>query len=164
MTDLVYCGCVAGCVFCRIIAGEAPARIVHEDDDVLAFLDIRPITRGHTLVVPKRHAAVLDELDPALGGKVFAVAHTLARAVRRSDLAADAANLLINDGRAAFQTVHHVHMHVIPRRHGDLLRFGTGFVLRRLRDADATAETIRTSLRHLPAHSDRENQRGDDQR
>lgn len=136
-------------MFCKIVAGQAPATTVYEDADVLAFLDIRPITKGHTLVIPKQHATVLDDLDSALGSKVFQVAHTLARALRRSDLAADGANLLLNDGVAAFQTVHHVHMHVVPRGHGDLLRFGTGFVLRRLRDPEATAAAIRTGLQRL---------------
>lgn len=136
-------------MFCKIVQGEAPARIVYEDTDVLAFLDIRPITRGHTLVIPKTHAAVLDELPADLGSKLFQVAHTLARAVRRSPLAADGANLLINDGAAAFQTVHHVHMHVVPRGNGDLLRFGAGFMLRRLREPDATATAVRTGLDRL---------------
>ena len=134
------------CIFCEIVAGTAPATPVYEDDDVLAFLDIRPITRGHTLVIPKSHATELNDLDPELGAKVFRVGHTLAMGIRRSGLSADGANLLINDGKSAFQTVPHVHLHVIPRHNGDVLRFAKGFVLRRAKDPEATAAAIKTGL------------------
>ncbi|WP_067646335.1 HIT family protein [Nocardia harenae] len=144
------------CVFCAIVAGTAPATVVHEDADVLAFLDIRPITRGHTLVIPKRHATELDELDPELGATVFRAGHRLARAARRGGLAADGANLVLNDGRAAFQTVGHVHLHVIPRHAGDRARFAAGFLLRRPHDTASTAAALRAGLAALdPAGEDR---------
>ncbi|MEC3913048.1 HIT family protein [Nocardia sp. CDC160] len=146
---------MSGCIFCRIIAGEAPATRIHEDDDLLAFLDIRPITRGHTLVIPKRHATDLDELDPAMGARLFAFGHRLAKSMRRAGLDADGANLLINDGKAAFQTVHHVHLHVIPRHDGDILRFARGFVLRRPHDTERTAAALRSGLDRL-AEEERE--------
>lgn len=142
---------MSGCIFCRIVAGTAPATKIHEDDILMAFLDVRPITRGHTLVIPKWHATDLDELTPALGAQLFAFGHRLAKAMRRSDLAADGANLLINDGKAAFQTVHHVHLHVVPRQKGDTLTFAKGFVLRRPHDREATAAAIRTGLDRLAA-------------
>ncbi|WP_405489662.1 HIT family protein [Nocardia sp. NBC_00511] len=138
-----------GCIFCAIVAGEAPATKIFEDDTLVAFLDIRPITRGHTLVIPKSHASDLDHLDPELGGVLFGFGHRLAKAMRRGGLAADGANLLINDGKAAFQTVHHVHLHVIPRHSGDILRFARGFVLRRPHDRDSTAAAIRSGLDRL---------------
>ncbi|MGW5221685.1 HIT family protein [Nocardia sp. NPDC004085] len=137
------------CVFCRIVAGEAPAAKVYEDDTLCAFLDIRPIARGHTLVIPKWHAAELEDLDAELGAQIFRVGHRLALAIRRSSLAADGANLVLNDGRAAFQTVAHVHLHVIPRRHGDTLRFAKGFLLRRPHDPVATAAAIRDGIAAL---------------
>ncbi|MCX4097313.1 HIT family protein [Nocardia sp. alder85J] len=137
---------MTGCIFCRIVAGNAPATVVHETDTLVAFLDIRPITRGHTLVVPKRHATDLDELDHDTGAAIFTLGHRLAQAVRRSGLAADGANLLMNDGRAAFQTVPHVHLHVVPRRHGDKLTFAKGFLLRRPHEPVSTAAAIRTGL------------------
>ncbi|MFE3195643.1 HIT family protein [Nocardia sp. NPDC059240] len=140
---------MSGCIFCRIVAGDAPATKIYEDDALLAFLDIRPITRGHTLVIPKRHATDLDELDPAMGAQLFSFGHRLAKSMRRAGLAADGANLLINDGKAAFQTVHHVHLHVIPRHHGDILRFAKGFVLRRPHDTDRTAAALRSGLDRL---------------
>ncbi|MFC3437252.1 HIT family protein [Nocardia seriolae] len=140
---------MSGCIFCRIVAGDAPATKVYEDDTLLAFLDIRPIARGHTLVIPKRHATDLDELDPAMGALLFSFGHRLAKSLRRAGVGADGANLLINDGKAAFQTVHHVHLHVIPRHHGDILRFAKGFVLRRPHDTEATAAALRSGLDRL---------------
>lgn len=131
------------------MAGAAPATTIFEDDDLLAFLDIRPITRGHTLIVPKTHATDLDELDPALGARLFAFGHRLAKAVRRSDLGTDSAHLLVNDGKAAFQTVHHVHLHVIPRRRGDTMTFAKGFVLRRPHERESTAAALRSGLARL---------------
>ncbi|MFI1915301.1 HIT family protein [Nocardia sp. NPDC020380] len=142
---------MSGCIFCEIVAGRAPATKIYEDDTLLAFLDVRPITRGHTLVIPKQHASDLDELDPALAAHVFAFGHRLAKAVRRGDLGADAANLLLNDGKAAFQTVHHVHLHVIPRHRGDTLIFAKGFVLRRPHDRESTAAALRAGLDRLAA-------------
>ncbi|MFI5777427.1 HIT family protein [Nocardia sp. NPDC051570] len=140
---------MSGCIFCRIVAGDAPSTRVYEDDTLCAFLDIRPITRGHTLIIPKQHATNLDDLDPALGAAIFTLGHRLAKAVRRSELAADGANLLLNDGKAAFQTVHHVHLHVVPRRHGDRLAFAKGFLLRRPHESDLTAAAIRAGLDRL---------------
>ncbi|TSD93939.1 HIT family protein [Skermania sp. ID1734] len=142
---------MSACVFCEIVAGNAPADRVYEDDEILAFLDIRPITRGHTLVIPKHHAPELDDLDAELGTRLFRVGHRLALAVRRSDLRADGANLAINDGKAAFQTVAHTHLHVVPRRHGDKLRFAGGLILRRSTEPEATAAAIRAGLERLEA-------------
>ncbi|MBY6540190.1 HIT family protein [Rhodococcus sp. BP-349] len=134
------------CVFCDIVARRAPATIVHETDSVLAFLDIRPVTRGHTLVVPKVHSSGLETLDPAVGGQVFAAGQALAGAMRRSTLAADGVNLAMNDGRAAFQTMFHSHLHVVPRHHGDRIRFVAGMITRRQSEPEATARAIRAAL------------------
>lgn len=142
---------MSDCVFCRIVAGTAPAHRVYEDDTVCAFLDIRPISRGHTLVIPKRHATDLSELDAGTGAELFRVGHRLARAVQGPGFAADGANLLINDGKAAFQTVGHVHLHVMPRRHGDTLRFAAGLLVRRLREPEEVAAALRAGLAALDA-------------
>lgn len=139
-------GGVNDCVFCRIAAGQAPATKVYEDETLCAFLDIRPITRGHTLIIPKRHASELADLDADSGAHIFRAGHRLALAIRRSDLAADGANLVLNDGTAAFQTVAHVHLHVIPRRRGDTLRFAAGLLLRRAHDPQTTAAAIRAGI------------------
>jgi histidine triad (HIT) family protein len=140
---------VNDCAFCLIVAGAAPATMVYSDDAVCAFLDIRPITRGHTLIVPKVHATELDDLDPDLGARMFRTGHRLARALRVSGLASDGANLVLNDGTAAFQTVGHVHLHVVPRKHGDKLTFAKGFLLRRPHEPNSTAAAIRAGLTAL---------------
>lgn len=111
-----------GCVFCQIVAGTAPASVVYGDADVLAFMDIAPFTSGHLLVVPRRHASYLADLDERDGARVFQVAQRLAGALRRSGLRCDGVNLFLADGAAAFQEVFHVHLHVIPRWVGDGFR------------------------------------------
>jgi histidine triad (HIT) family protein len=111
------------CIFCRIIAGQSPASRVWEDADTLAFMDIRPVTPGHLLVIPKRHAACLAELTPQETGRIFTVARSLAGALRSSGLRCEGINLLLADGEVAGQEVFHVHVHVLPRFSGD----GFGF-------------------------------------
>ena len=107
------------CVFCAIVSGAAPASVVHEDEHLIAFCDLMPVNRGHVLVVPKRHAADLAELPAATGALMFPLAQRLAARIRRSPLRCDGVNLVLADGRAAGQTVFHVHLHVIPRLVGD---------------------------------------------
>ncbi|WP_418283766.1 HIT family protein [Halorubrum sp. DTA46] len=106
------------CIFCSIVAGDIPARTVHETDDVLAFLDANPLSRGHTLVIPKGHAQHVGDLDDDLAGALFAAVTELTPRVQ-SAVDADAANVGINDGAAAGQEVPHVHVHIIPRFEGD---------------------------------------------
>jgi len=106
------------CIFCSIVAGDIPARIVHETDDVLAFLDANPLSRGHTLVIPKAHAQHVGDLDGDLAGALFAAATELTPRIQAA-VDADAANVGINDGEAAGQEVPHAHVHVIPRFDGD---------------------------------------------
>ncbi|WFR72280.1 HIT family protein [Prescottella defluvii] len=107
------------CVFCAIIAGESEASIVYDDEHTIAFMDIRPFTPGHLLVVPKTHAANLAALDPADGGRLFQVGQRMAAALRESTVAADGINFFLADGAAAGQEVFHVHLHVVPRTVGD---------------------------------------------
>lgn len=140
---------MASCVFCAIVDGSAPSRQVYSDDDVLGFLDIRPVTRGHTLLIPRTHAADLAALDPQMAGRVFQAGQRLAAAMRASKIAADGVNLLVNDGRAAMQTVFHSHLHVVPRHHGDKLSFAKGLVVRRDPNPDETAEIIRAGVAAL---------------
>ena len=123
------------CVFCAIVAGEAPAITIFEDDDCLAILDIRPFTRGHTLVIPKVHTVDLTDTPVETLGRMTAIGQRIAKAARLSGLHADGNNIAINDGKAAFQTVFHIHLHVAPRHDGDKLSFAKGLVVRRDRHA-----------------------------
>lgn len=109
------------CLFCKIIAKEIPAQIVAEDDRTVAFMDINPATRGHALVVPRRHAANVLEIEPDDLAATVLAAQRLARRITER-LEADGVNLLNSCGPVAWQTVFHLHVHVIPRYSGDPLR------------------------------------------
>lgn len=108
------------CIFCKIIAGQIPATKIYEDDAVLAFLDIGPISDGHTLVVPKKHLKMLDECPSDIMAKVSSCLGKIARAVMLA-VNADGYNVLCNNGRAAGQLVEHLHFHIIVRKTGDRL-------------------------------------------
>jgi len=138
------------CVFCEIVAGRAPAIRVHEDDDFLGILDIRPFTRGHTLVIPRQHSVDLTDTPAATLAGMLAVGQRIAQATRVSGLAATGNNLAINDGKSAMQTVFHIHLHVIPRRDGDRVSFAKGMLLRRDPDRDTTGRILRAALEGLP--------------
>jgi len=109
------------CIFCKIVAGELPAQIVAEDERTVAFMDISPATRGHALVVPRRHARDLLEIDAEDLQATILAAQRLAQRVHER-LGADGVNLLNSRGEAAWQTVFHFHLHVIPRYADDPLR------------------------------------------
>jgi histidine triad (HIT) family protein len=109
------------CLFCKIVAGEIPSARVDEDERTVAFMDINPATRGHVLVVPREHAVDLLEVPDADLEACARTAQRLARRVKER-LGADGVNLLNSCGRAAWQTVLHFHVHVIPRYAGDPLR------------------------------------------
>ncbi|MDE3132708.1 MAG: HIT domain-containing protein [Acidobacteriota bacterium] len=109
------------CIFCKIVAGEIPAQIIEQDERTLTFMDIAPATRGHALVIPKRHATDLLEIETdELAAVAAAAKRQAARA--RERLGADGVNLINSCGAAAWQTVFHFHMHVIPRYLGDPLK------------------------------------------
>ncbi len=111
----------ADCVFCKIVAGELPATVVDEDERTLAFMDIAPATRGHALVIPRAHHTDLLAVPAADLGAVALAAQRLASRVKER-LGADGVNLLNACGAAAWQTVFHFHVHVIPRYADDPLR------------------------------------------
>jgi histidine triad (HIT) family protein len=138
------------CVFCAIVAGESPAIRIYDDDGYLAILDIRPFTRGHTLVLPKRHTTDLTDTPPETLATLVTIGQRVARAARATELA-DATHIAINDGPAAFQTVPHIHLHVVPRRNGDKLSFAKGMVLRRDPDRQATGQILRDALARIDA-------------
>ncbi|MCL3859468.1 HIT family protein [Actinotalea sp. K2] len=131
------------CVFCAIVARRAEASMVFEDETVVVWMDLNPVTHGHLLVVPRRHAAGLEDLDAVTSAHVWSVGQDMARALRRSSLDCRGINFVVCDGEAALQTVFHFHLHVIPRYPGDGL--GEPFKVethereKSLRDSDAQA-------------------------
>jgi histidine triad (HIT) family protein len=109
------------CLFCKIVAGAIPATIVAQDDRTIAFMDIAPATRGHLLVIPREHSADLHLAEEADVVAVHLMARQMAaRVVDR--LGADGVNIIQSNGAAAWQTVFHLHVHVIPRYSGDPLK------------------------------------------
>ena len=107
------------CVFCQIVTGDAEATFVYEDEIVVAFLDIGPVTPGHLIVVPRAHLPALADLDEPTGARMFNVAQRMAKALRASGLRCEGINLFYADGEVAFQEVFHAHLHVFPRYAGD---------------------------------------------
>ena len=103
----------ADCVFCRIVAGELPSREVYADDTAVAFLDLAPWQRGHTLVVPRQHVEDVVTGQPILAAIAPAIDHTARLLVER--LQADGLNLLSSAGAVAGQEVFHLHVHLVPR-------------------------------------------------
>ncbi len=133
-------------IFSKIIRGEIPCHRIYEDDLVLAFLDIGPLSRGHALVIPKEPAVTLDGLSDESAAAVGRVLPRIARAVLRAT-GATAYNLLQNNGSAAHQVVQHVHFHIIPK-YPDGTGLGIGWPAGSLAPAEgsALAESIRVEL------------------
>ncbi len=123
----------AGCAFCEIVAGEAPAWTVLEDDGFVAFLDARPVFEGHCLLVPRPHHETLADLPESLVGPLFLTARRLASAV---EAAMDAHGTFVALNNKVSQSVPHLHVHVVPRRFKDGLR---GFFWPRTKYADDDA-------------------------
>lgn len=131
-------------IFSRIVNGEIPAHRVYEDDQTLAFLDINPASRGHTLVIPKQEYADLLATPPDVLAAVAVASQNVARAIMAA-LKPDGINIIQNNGAAAGQVVFHYHMHVIPRWEGDN-------VLRAWQPGSADAETLADIARRISSH------------
>jgi diadenosine tetraphosphate (Ap4A) HIT family hydrolase len=137
------------CIFCAIIRGKRPSTKVLETEDVVAFMANKPITKGHVLVIPKKHAELLTELEDNLTGKMLVAAKRVGLALKKSKLNCRGINYVLADGMEAGQAIYHVHLHVIPRYRGD------GFGLRmpesdeeetEEKDLDRIATKIRKTL------------------
>ena len=121
----------APCTFCRIVTGDEPAHVVLDDEDVVAFLDVRPVFHGHVLVVPRQHVDTLTDLDAAALGPFFARVQRVAAAVVDG---LGAQGTFVANNNVVSQSVPHLHVHVVPRTKGDGLR---GFFWPRTKYADA---------------------------
>lgn len=138
-------------IFTRILENELPASFVHRDDEVAAFLDIQPLTPGHTLVVPVLEVASLSDLPLELLTRVTTLGQEIGEAIRAVDPSVTGINWLLCDGPDAGQEVPHIHLHVIPRRAGDGLRFGGRGVKTERADLDDWASRIGIVLRDQKA-------------
>lgn len=137
------------CIFCKIINRELPASIIHEDDQVIAFMDIQPVNPGHILVVPKIHREFIAELDEDLTSGMFNVAAKINRALRKSDIRSEGINYFLADGKAAGQEVFHTHLHIFPRFRNDGfgLRFGERYsVLPDRKELDEVCTSIKKMM------------------
>jgi histidine triad (HIT) family protein len=110
------------CLFCKIVNNEIPAYKIYEDEDVLAFLDIHPMSKGHTLIIPKKHAKDIFDLDSEVLKKISLVAKKISQKMK-DILGVDGVNLYHASGVNAEQTVFHFHLHVVPRRKDDAICF-----------------------------------------
>jgi histidine triad (HIT) family protein len=137
------------CIFCNIVRGKRPSTKLIETEDIIAFMDNKPITKGHVLLIPKRHTELLTELDDNIAGQMLIVAKRIGKALKKSKLNCRGINFILSDGAEAGQDIFHVHMHVIPRYRGD------GFGLRMPqrddeetdeKDLERTATKIRKTL------------------
>ncbi len=136
------------CIFCKIVRREAPASTVHEDASTIAFMDIQPMNTGHVLVIPKAHAAFVEDLPPGAVGPILEAAREISRALRTSGIRCEAVGFYLANGKEAGQEVFHVHLHLIPRWRGDGLglrvRADRGRVADR-KELDGVAAKIRAA-------------------
>lgn len=112
------------CLFCKIIRRELPATVVYEDEETLAFLDIKPVNPGHTLVIPKKHYTNIHDMPDELVGKVAIAAKKIADAILK--MGAKGVNIGMNNGEAAGQIIFHAHVHVMPRYGKDTFSLWVG--------------------------------------
>jgi histidine triad (HIT) family protein len=138
-----------GCAFCRIVAEEEPAEVVHRDDVAVAFLDRTPLFAGHTLVVPTRHVVTIGDLEPDEVGPFYRRVQFVAAAM---PLLVGAQGTFVANNNIVSQSVAHLHVHVVPRTKGDGLR---GFFWPRRRYADGEAAAIAARMRDGLAALDR---------
>lgn len=109
---------MSDCIFCKIAKGEIPSNTIYEDENFRVILDIAPANLGHCLILPKAHSANLFEMEPEMVGKAHILAQKAAKAVAEAT-GCDGLNILQNNGEVAGQTVHHYHVHVVPRKAED---------------------------------------------
>ncbi|AIY04825.1 histidine triad (HIT) family hydrolase [Planococcus sp. PAMC 21323] len=128
---------MTNCIFCKIIAGEIPSVKIYEDEHVFAFMDIMPLSKGHTLLIPKSHREFVYDMTPEEAGNLFAVAPKIAKAINET-FQPEGMNLLNNNGAKAGQSVFHFHLHFIPR-YGQTDGFGAKWMTK---EKEFTSERI----------------------
>lgn len=135
------------CPFCRLVRHELNAVVVHEDDEILAIMDLYPATPGHILVLPKRHIENIYVMPADLGARIMATAIAVAKAIKQK-VSPDGLNLIQSNELAAGQTIPHFHLHIVPRYNGDpvSLRFGHDSVPAKINDLEKEASLINSAL------------------
>jgi histidine triad (HIT) family protein len=133
------------CIFCKIVRKEVAASIVYEDEHALAFMDIRPVNEGHTLVIPKKHFADIFEIPEKLNAYTNRVVKKVAIAVKKATNA-DGISIIQQNGRAANQDVFHLHVHVIPKFEGQTTPRFRDLVVVSREQLDATAAKIKLNF------------------
>ena len=136
---------MSNCIFCKIAAGELPANKVYEDEYVVAFLDIAPITRGHTLIIPKNHHESLTTVEPEVMQAMMSTAALIGKSLMRV-LDYDGFNLHLSNGQCAGQIVPHCHLHVVPRIGTDGFSWGWRSLDYKEGEAEEIAEKIINKL------------------
>ena len=112
---------MSNCLFCSITQKKEASSIVYEDDLCMAIMDKFPLGEGHVLVLPKAHGVLINELEKTTQAHLFSIGSQIVEAQRKAGFGVKGTNFLLNDGKAANQTVPHIHLHLIPRKKGDLL-------------------------------------------
>ena len=134
------------CIFCEIVAGRSPAEVVWRDEDVMAFMDIDPVTDGHVLVIPTAHSVGLTDIEAGIAGAMMQLAQRVACALRDGGLRYEGVNLFFAQGEAAFQEVFHSHLHVFPRYAGDGFTIDAPWAGRTRESLAGSAAAVRAGL------------------
>lgn len=130
------------CIFCKIIKGDIPSFTIYEDDTFKVILDRFPAAPGHALIIPKEHATDMFELPELTAAKLYPLAQKLGAKIKAA-MGAEGMNIVQNNGEVAGQSVHHFHLHMIPRKAGD------GIVLNRSSNMDTTIEELEEVLKKI---------------
>lgn len=117
------------CIFCRIVAGSAPAALVYRDEHCMAFMDVHPLGQGHVLLIPLAHVEKLEQLGDEQRSHLYRVYDQVLAAQRRAGFGVEGTHLIVNDGKATNQHIPHAHLHLVPRRRGDALGFAWRLLL-----------------------------------
>ncbi|MBI2475789.1 MAG: HIT family protein [Candidatus Taylorbacteria bacterium] len=133
-----------GCVFCKVISGELPSSKVYEDEEVFAFLDIKPVNPGHALVIPKKHFESIHDTPDELVAKMSVIAKKIAGVIEQK-LGAKGVNIGMNNGVAAGQIVFHAHIHIMPRYGTDSFKLWAGKEYK-MGERESVAEKIKSGL------------------
>jgi histidine triad (HIT) family protein len=148
MAEAVECGSVKSdesCIFCKIVKHEIPSSTVYETETILVFLDIRPLSMGHTLVIPKEHYVDLFDVPNQLLSEVYNATKLVSAAVKKAT-SADGISIIQQNGKAAGQDIFHLHVHIVPRHEGEKLPSFSDLKMVEREKLEETAKKIRQNL------------------